>query len=141
EAPLRSAADKRAADSQDLLHAMPSPFGLPFTPGARTPTPLATPAPPLAMPAPPRLGTPQPSIMLEPLPRTPSVIGEMEPRGSSAKVSLEAVSAAASAPAAMPPMYTGDELRFSSKVDFASARPHLESVGAILAIADRGIPN
>ncbi|OGQ13900.1 MAG: hypothetical protein A2138_02140 [Deltaproteobacteria bacterium RBG_16_71_12] len=47
---------------------------------------------------------------------------------------------AASAAAALPPFFTGDALRFSSAADFAAGRPHLENVGAILAVADGRLP-
>ena len=43
-------------------------------------------------------------------------------------------------PQGLPPFFSGDALRFSSKEDFAAARPHLEGVGAILAVADARLP-
>ncbi len=47
---------------------------------------------------------------------------------------------ATDAVAALPPFFSGDALRFNTAADFAAGRPHLESVGAILAVADGRLP-
>lgn len=82
------------------------------TPAAVVTTSAASPSPPADAPAPP-----------------PAVAA-----------SAPAAAATPSSPAALPPFFSGEALRFNTAADFAAGRPHLETVGAILAVADGRLP-
>lgn len=154
-----TAADALPRTSTPFL-AMPAPAGLARPSSSAT----VSPGPPAIELE--RVMTPA-AIALEPIPVAkvlPAVVAEPEP----APISLELVvppapaplaapvvapspapvappppappAPAPAAPQGLPPFFSGDALRFSSKEDFAAGRPHLEGVGAILAVADGRLP-
>ncbi|MBI1949497.1 MAG: hypothetical protein HYS27_27670 [Deltaproteobacteria bacterium] len=133
--------------SADALPRTSTPFlaiPAPVLPAEHRPTPTVSPGPPVLELE--RVVTPAPIVLerIDAAPAAhvmPAVTAEREPAPTpAAPASPAANAAAANVVAALPPFFTGDALRFSSAQDFAAGRPHLENVGAILAVADGRLP-
>jgi hypothetical protein len=117
--PQRRSTDRASRTGELDITAMPAPDA---------PTRAATPLPRTGTPMPVRIA-PLPEIALEPL---------LTPANAAPKASAPAPVAPVAA--TMPPFFSVDALRFQSMADYQAARPHLESVGAVLAVADGTLP-